>query len=76
MAVKYWVCELWPGAAPRGGPGFTPCPQCRELPTAEHAAGLMDEFNTTWFRLGFGVPPVADAVLCVFEDLLERKVIE
>lgn len=59
-----------------GGPGFAPCPQCRELPAAEHAAGLAEQFVQTWTRLGFGRPPVEDAIEAVFADLLGRKVIE
>jgi hypothetical protein len=69
------VCANVPGE-PRGGPGYAPCPSCREVTPAEHAATVAVEFNRTWIALGFGVPPVEDAVEAVLADLFERKVIE
>ena len=73
--MKRWVCDRMPGHVFRE-PGHVRCPACRELPEAEHAAALADEFVKTWYTLGFGIPPGDDAVWAVFTDLLERKVIE
>lgn len=77
--MKRWVCDRMPGHVFRE-PGHVRCPSCRELPEAEHAAEhaavLADEFRGSWTKFGFGEPPIADAVWAVFEDLLERKVIE
>jgi hypothetical protein len=73
--VKLWVCAKVPGG-PRGGPGYAPCPSCREVTPAEHAAMVAAEFSQTWVALGFGRRPVEDAVEAVLADLFERGVIE
>lgn len=72
--MKRWVCDRMPGHV-FSEPGHVRCPACRELPAAEHAAALADEFVRSWERL-VGGPFAADAVTAVFADLLERKVIE
>jgi len=73
--VKRWICDRMPGHLFRE-PGHVRCPACRELPEAEHAAALADEFVKTYHALGYGVPPQRVVVEAVFADLLERKVIE
>lgn len=73
--MKRWVCDRMPGHVFRE-PGHVRCPTCREVPEAKHAAVLADEFYRSWIRFGYGPYPAPNAVVAVFADLLERKVIE
>jgi hypothetical protein len=60
-----------------GGSGFAPCPSCREIPEAEHAAVLADTFVDAYERLGGSYDDLdRDLVTRVVADLLGRKVIE
>lgn len=73
--MKRWVCERMPGHV-FSEPGHVRCPACRELPAAEHAAALADEFVRSWQQRRPHEFVDPDMTAAVFADLLERKVIE